>query len=437
MSNAFPPRAAPLAAAETQRGRAPALGFLLLAAALVYLTTIHHGIAPGRSPQIHWWEPTSFLFEYDLIVELAIRPALGIAVFTAPAALLALGVVLTTRSSWARGLALAAVASTALFAFYAFVGRGVWQFFSWRGTLVLLAIGAAVGFAVAAPWLTESWLRQRAWMKAVLYLPILVGLIAVMRHITGTDETMPFNLSPWPAFSVLGLDLAAYSIAGIQLGLASGLAAAALVARSRRAAWLLAIAAPCLPVLWFLLRHSHPGTPFLLALAAATALLALASARRSLRRGGEEPLRRAFLLSAGAALVVLPVIAGQSLATGDYSVSRFVRAQQLIDALADYYQREYTYPDALEELVELGAIDGLSHPRIGFDTPYELGWLDPARFSYQNLGSSYVLEFEATEWVQCAYNPPWSDEQENYEEDEEVLEVEEAWSCPDSRPDLW
>ena len=68
---------------------------------------------------------------------------------------------------------------------------------------------------------------------------------------------------------------------------------------------------------------------------------------------------------------------------------------------------------------------------------YDLGWLEPIEFSYQNLGSGYVLEFEATEWVQCAYSPPWSDEEEELEDGEEMFEIEESWSCPDARPDLW
>ena len=36
------------------------------------------------------------------------------------------------------------------------------------------------------------------------------------------------------------------------------------------------------------------------------------------------------------------------------------------------------------------------------------------------LGNSYVLEFVSTEWIQCAYNPPYLDEfGEEYEDEEE------------------
>ncbi len=59
-----------------------------------------------------------------------------------------------------------------------------------------------------------------------------------------------------------------------------------------------------------------------------------------------------------------------------------------------------------------------------------------------------MLEFVSTEWVQCAYNPPWEPDEDDYEYEEEEEEYEEeygeeeedgdgAWSCPDTRPQLW
>ena len=72
-------------------------------------------------------------------------------------------------------------------------------------------------------------------------------------------------------------------------------------------------------------------------------------------------------------------------------------------------------------------------PRIGFDTLFALGLLEPPEFGYRGLGSGYVLEFASTEWVQCVYTPPWFDEDEPLGEDE----AEEPWACPDTRPDLW
>ncbi len=47
--------------------------------------------------------------------------------------------------------------------------------------------------------------------------------------------------------------------------------------------------------------------------------------------------------------------------------------------------------------------------------------------------------------MQCAYNPPWEVDEEYEDEYEDEYEEEYpeedgsdgAWSCPDSRPELW
>jgi hypothetical protein len=92
--------------------------------------------------------------------------------------------------------------------------------------------------------------------------------------------------------------------------------------------------------------------------------------------------------------------------------------------------------------VEAGLIDRVPEPRIGFD------WLEDQRFQYQNFGTSYNLEFSATDWVQCAYNPAWSEEDWDDEEsttdepeggDDEATgtSLDESWSCPSRPPELW
>ena len=98
--------------------------------------------------------------------------------------------------------------------------------------------------------------------------------------------------------------------------------------------------------------------------------------------------------------------------------------------------------DELEILVEKGYIDAIPTPRVGFELFYWAGWMDPPEFDYRSLGNSYVLEFVSTEWIQCAYNPPYLDEfGEEYVEEYEYEEEEEsgagAWSCPEARPALW
>jgi hypothetical protein len=136
----------------------------------------------------------------------------------------------------------------------------------------------------------------------------------------------------------------------------------------------------------------------------------------------------------GAALVLLPLFTGRALAEGDFAVSRFVRAQTLIDALSAHYSDEGEYPEELEQLIEGGQLDSLPVPRVGFGIYYDLGLLEPVSFDYRSLGSSYVLEFIATEWVMCAYNPPWADleeelEDEDEEEEEPVDPVVAAAAC--------
>ena len=56
---------------------------------------------------------------------------------------------------------------------------------------------------------------------------------------------------------------------------------------------------------------------------------------------------------------------------------------------------------------------------------------------YQNFGDSYLLEFSAPRWIQCAYNPPWRLEpgEEIEPGDEDALSG--SWSCPQKPPELW
>ena len=61
-----------------------------------------------------------------------------------------------------------------------------------------------------------------------------------------------------------------------------------------------------------------------------------------------------------------------------------------------------------------------------------------------------LLEFAAPRWVQCAYNPPYGDEDfgeddffDDTEEGLEDLGYEDedlgagSWSCPEKPPELW
>ncbi len=123
-------------------------------------------------------------------------------------------------------------------------------------------------------------------------------------------------------------------------------------------------------------------------------------------------------------LTGLPILLGQLLVRWDYAQTRDASAQRLIEALARHYEREQLYPDSLQELVRTSELDSLPRPHIGF------GFLGRPPFAYQGFGTSYLLEFAAPRWVQCAYNPPYPDE-----DPDEALGG--AWSCPSRPPELW
>ena len=74
--------------------------------------------------------------------------------------------------------------------------------------------------------------------------------------------------------------------------------------------------------------------------------------------------RRLFGLAA--VLLGVPLLSGQMLTRWDYAVTRNVRAQQVIDALAAHYEDESIYPDELTELVAARRLERVPAPRIGF-----------------------------------------------------------------------
>jgi hypothetical protein len=145
-----------------------------------------------------------------------------------------------------------------------------------------------------------------------------------------------------------------------------------------------------------------------------------------------------------ALLVGVPLFVGAGWARWDYSRTRDTEARRIIDALASYYEKESMYPDELSQLVEAGLLDAVPRPHIGFTLEGK-----PAEFTYQGFGTSYLLEFSAPRWVQCAYNPPYEEEDGDMEEtaadagdapaegDDETALSGGAWSCPSKPPELW
>jgi hypothetical protein len=373
------------------------------------------------------------------------NPPLGTAFLTAPALVLAALVIFGTRSAIARALAVSLVVLCALFCAVAFVNSSTWELFHWRLSLVMFWIALSIGCAIVSPVLAAAWLR-RGWVaRLALYLPIAFAIIALIRNATGTDENLVANISPWPGVTVFGLEMGAYTIVGVVFGLAIGLGGLSWWSRRPAVALMGVLVGLLFPAIWFHQRFSNTQAGALIAIAVATGILL---AFVGLTRSGERPTRlarRAAHFALGAALVITPVLAGRAWANADYTLNKFVRAKIVTDALATYYAKASVYPESLSELTAQHYLEELPRPRVGFDFLYDLGLLSPIAFSYRNLGSSYVLEFVSTEWVQCAYNPPWStaaegDEEyddDEYEDEEYDDESGEAWSCPDTRPELW
>ena len=164
-------------------------------------------------------------------------------------------------------------------------------------------------------------------------------------------------------------------------------------------------------------------------LASGLAALAIAT-ELGVGRSSRKLAGRARKWAWGGLLLGLPLLVGQILTGLDYTVTRDVRAGQLIDALQRHYEKESLYPENLEELVEAGDLAEIPRPRIGF------AFVSQQDFLYQSFGTSYVLEFSAPRWIQCAYNPPYLDEYEE-EEEEELEDLGGSWSCPSKPPELW
>jgi hypothetical protein len=317
-----------------------------------------------------------------------------------------------------------------LFTFYGVAAPRPWEFFEWRGSAVLLMTAVWVGCAAGAPLLATSWLRLGTVARVATYAPIAFAAVAFIRNTTGTDPSLRFSLSPWPAATVFGIEVAGLFLAATFLGVSVATRAHAASRAQRWAAGALGLAIPVGVISLGATLAMFPfalGARTLLAVAGLCLLAIVAVSSFSVR--GDAVARRSRSLAVGAAMIAAPLIAGQILVRSDYHITRERHAQQLIDALDRHYQRELLYPDELEELVAVGDIDAIPTPAIGFR------FLGGAGFHYQSFGTSYLLDFAATRWVECAYSPPFFDDEEDDDEEDEPLGG--SWSCPAEPPELW
>jgi hypothetical protein len=194
------------------------------------------------------------------------------------------------------------------------------------------------------------------------------------------------------------------------------------------------------PALWFLLWHPTLPRKGVVALTVAGAVFVLAAA--FVGRPDALALRSRHL-ALGFLLAMLPIGIGKLWADVDYSHTRGSAARVVNDALAAYYHDHGEYPDDLGVLVDDDYLKRVPRPKIGFS------FLGQQKFVYQSFGNGYNLEFSSPDWVQCAYNPAWSEEDWDDDEgegeapaspgtaDEAEPTLAEAWSCPSSPPELW
>jgi hypothetical protein len=408
-----------------------------LVALAAYGAFVHHGIGPSRGRALEWWQPRGFLLRggFDAITD-DVRVAL--AVFGLPALVLAALVWYGTRSALARTAAVWLVLGVALCVYYGIAAAGIWRFFHWRGSAVMWLLALVVAVSLVSPWLAERLERLGGPARAAIYVPALLAVLALMRNATGTDPSLQFAISPWPVVPVFGLEIAApvicfalacVAVARAGLGAGAGAGARAVVSAGAGAAALLLVGAA--------VARGASLDWKLPALAICLAAVALARGRGPEAGGAGGPGRRAAL---GALLVAVPVLAGLLWVEDDYRVTRDERAARINEALQAHLARTGEYPDRLDDLVAAGLLRGIPEPRVGF------AWLDRPHFVYQNFGINYLLEFSAPRWVQCAYNPPYLDEEDGEEEefeDEEIPSEEDedglpgSWSCPSKPPELW
>lgn len=426
--------------AATSRARA-AIGWLALLLLLGWTSCVHHGVGPLKpGTEDQWYAPRAFLFENESTAGLLDPPALAFAVLGIPALVLATAVAVASGSAVASAVAVACVLATALFVYYGTRAPLPWQFFGWRGSAVLCSVALVVGGALVAPRLARSWRALPRWARVVVYLPIALGAIALLRNATGTNEKLPFAISPWPALPVFGLEVGALTCAAVFAGAALGAYGVAWLRGGARAPGaLLCAAGVALPALLLPagarlgLLPFHPGVGICLVAAVASGALIALAVRRAARGDATSALSvRALALAA--LLVGAPVLTGQAWAWLDYQRAREQGARVIIDALKAFYQRESLYPDRLDELVKTGLLARIPEPTIGFP----LGHVDA--FDYASYGTSYLLDFSAPRWVQCHYTPAPSLEDLDEEERAELAAeggLEESWSCPSTPPELW
>ena len=267
-------------------------------------------------------------------------------------------------------------------------------------------------------------------------------MLVYERNVTGTDPALRFAISPWPVVQIFGLELGAACLGALVTGVGIGLAAvararsgggAALWALGAAAAALLPVCALGLAALQELLPFAAGPGFFALLAGASLAAFALAASLGLRRRLRAHRARAALVWSVGGVLVLRadrprPGARAHRLhhdprrpRPGDHRrPGPLSRARGRVSGRA---RRSSSRP-ATSRTIPV--------PRIGFRL------LTDQEFVYQNFGESYLLEFSAPRWIQCAYNPPYlEDEAERGAGRDGETSATGEWSCPSKPPELW
>ena len=412
------------------------VGWLSVALNFAFSAYGYYGFAPPPDGMpTDWWHGRTYILDYETMGGFVDDPVSGALLFGIPAVLLFITTVLTTRSAIARTLSLGFGLTAVLFALGGFAGAGPWVLFSWRFTVVMTSIGCAVAAACMAPLLVERWLRFSSPARIAIYFPIFFGLMAAVRGATGTSEHMAFMVSPWPIFTTYGLVTLALLVSVVLFAVATGLVSLA-SGKMNGAAGAGMLTAFAIPIGWI----AYAGTELPIETGLIPALVAMALIGISVSRPGagsreDNLLQRGYKVGLGAALTFVPIFAGQALATGDYASNRNVRAPQVIEALQNHIKVEEFYPETLNGLVETGYLDEMPKPRVGFQFLELIGLADEVKYRYNEYGSSFILEFDASLWTQCSYSGNYYFDEEEEEEFEE--EEEPEWSCLNKSPALF
>lgn len=420
---------------EVARTHTP-LGWLTLLANFGYSVYGYYGFAPPpEGMPTDWWHGRTYILDFESMGAYVDDPILGALLYGLPAVVICLATFLTTRSTITRMLSLSFTLTSVLFALVGFAAAPLWVLFSWRFTAVFALMGLSLAAALLAPLLVKSWLRLPWATRFLIYFPIFFGAMAAVRGATGTSEHMTFMMSPWPIFTTLGLATGVLAVSSFLFSTALGVISLSRGTLDIAAAAGLSIAVS-IPSIWVALGISElPLQSVLVSSSIAAVLIAVCSIHRGSGDRRTRLLTRGFHVGLAAVLVSVPIFSGHSLAAGDYSVNRYVRAPEVIEALQQHIKSEEFYPDTLEGLVEAGYFERTPKPRIGFDFLEHIGLADEVKYRYNEYGSSFILEFDSSYWVQCSYSGNYYFDDEEFE-DEEFQGEESDWSCLDKSPTL-